>query len=182
MKKALSLFFLFFPILIAHSQEPEPAPPTREWCEWAFRQIPDHRNISEVDAKAFSTDFGTLLKIAFLIDEWEQEKHPGNNGWEFLWYWYAGNGDSPLDDPNHTIEYKIGRVQDGRSSVDISIHTPGWLPYGPEYHRFRMCLVYEKGAWRIDDWLNKDDEERGRNPSMREDLKVCIRVFEKKVP
>ena len=45
-----------------------------------------------------------------------------------------------------------------------------------------MFLVYENDAWRIDDWLNKDSEERGFNPSMRKDLKNCIRVFEKKVP
>ena len=39
MKKAVLLFFLFFPFLIVNGQEP--APPTREWSEWAFRQIPD---------------------------------------------------------------------------------------------------------------------------------------------
>ena len=66
--------------------------------------------------------------------------------------------------------------------MDISIHTPGWLPYGPEYHRFTMFLVYENDAWRIDNWLNKDFEERGFNPSMRKDLKDYIRIFEKMVP
>lgn len=180
MKKTILLLGCLLPCLIAFAQEPPP--PTQKWCAWAFQQIPDHRNISEVDADAFSIDFRTLLRVAFLIEDWEQKKNPGDFGWEFLAYWYAGNGDSPLDDPNHTVEYKVGKVQDGRTTVDISVHTPSWLPYGPEYHRFTMNLVYENEAWRIDDWLNRDYEERGFNPSMRKDLKSYIRSFEKEVP
>ena len=179
MKRIIILLCFILTSLIAFGQEP--APPTQKWCKWAFQQIPDHRNISEVDAKAFSNDFRTLLKVSFAIDEWESEKNPGDIGAEFLFYWYAGNGDSPLDDPGHSIEYKVGKVQDGKTTVDITIRTPAWLPYGPEYHRFTMCLVYENDAWRIDDWLNKEDEERGFNPSMRKSLKDYIRSFEKKV-
>ena len=181
MKKALLFLCCLITSLVAFGQEP--TPPTLRWCKWAFQQIPDHMNISAVDAEAFSNDFRTLLKVAFDIEDWEREKYPGElGGWEFLAYWYAGNGDSPLDDPNHTIEYRIGRVRDGRTSVYISIHTPGWLPYGPEYHLFTMNLVYENDAWRIDDWLNKDYEGRGFNPSMRKELKDYIRSFEKEIP
>ena len=111
------------------------------------RLLPSFEINLSSSAKAFSTDFGTLLKIACLIKEWEQEKNSEDFGGEFLFYWYAGNGDSPLDDPNQIIEYKMGRVQNGRTSVNISIHTPGWLPCGPAYHRFTMFLVYENDAW-----------------------------------
>ena len=178
MKKAILLFCCLISSLIAFGQEP--TPPTQEWCKWAFQQLPDHRNISEVDAKAFSTDFETLLKIAFLIDEWEHKKNPGDIGAEFLFYWYAGNGDSPLDDPNHSIQYKVGKVQDGKTNVAVIIRTPAWLPNGPEYHRFIMHLIFEDDAWRIDDWFNWGDYERGFNPSMRKDLKDYIRNFEKR--
>ncbi len=181
MKKTIIILCCLLSSIIAFGQEP--MPPTLKWCKWAFQQIPDHRDISEVDAEAFSNDFRALLKVAFTIEDWEIEKYPGElGGWEFLAYWYAGNGDSPLDDPNHTVQYKVGKVQDGKTTVDISIHTPGWLPYGPDYHRFTMCLIFENGAWRIDDWLNKDYEERGFEPSMRKDLKSYVRYFEKEVP
>jgi hypothetical protein len=172
MKKALLLLICFLSVYVAHGQEP--AAPTQEWCEWAFQQIPDHRNISEVDSRAFSVDFHTLLKVAFAIDEWEQEKNPGDIGAEFLFYWYAGNGDSPLDDPDHSIQYKVGKVQDGKTTVDITIHTPSWPP---EYHRFTMHLVFENDAWRIDDWFNWDYNERGFGGSMTEDLKQYIHWF-----
>ena len=62
MKKAIILVSCFLSAFAAHGQEP--APPTQEWCKWAFQQIPDHRDIAEVDAEAFSVDFYTLLKIA----------------------------------------------------------------------------------------------------------------------
>ena len=88
MKKTFLLLLCLLSVLVAHGQEP--APPTQEWCEWAFQQIPDHRNISEVDSKAFSVDFHTLLKIAFAVNEWEHQKNPGDIGsGEFLAYWYA---------------------------------------------------------------------------------------------
>ena len=67
--------YLFLSVFAAHGQEP--VPPTQEWCEGAFRQLPDHRDIAEVDANAFSVDFYTLVKIAFEVDEWEHQKNPG---------------------------------------------------------------------------------------------------------
>ena len=102
MNKATILLICFLSAFVAHGQEP--TPPSQEWCKWAFQQLPDHRDISEVDAKAFSVDFYTLLKIAFAINDWEIEKNPGYIGsGEFLAYWYAGNGDSPLSFRGHTI-------------------------------------------------------------------------------
>lgn len=180
MKRILPVLFIcFLSVLNVRGQEP----PTREWCEWAFRQIPDHGDLSDVDGRAFSVDFYTLLSVAYTIEKWEREKNPAEIGeWEFLAYWYAGNGDSPLDDPNHSIQYKAGNVLDGKVKVDIIIHTPSWPPYGPEYHRFTMNLVYENRAWRIDDWFNWDFENRGFNGSMKKDLKGYIRWFEKQIP
>ena len=177
MKKTILLLICFLSAFAAHGQEP--APPTQEWCEWAFQQIPDHRNISEVDSKAFSVDFHTLLKIAFAVDEWEHQKKPGDIGAEFLFYWYAGNGDSPLDDPNHSIQYKVGKVQDGKTTMDITIHTPTW---SREYHRFTMHLIFENDAWRIDDWFNWDYKERGFEGSMREDCRKYISWYANQIP
>ena len=68
MNKATILLICFLSAFVAHGQEP--TPPSQEWCKWAFQQLPDHRDISEVDAKAFSVDFYTLLKIAFAINDW----------------------------------------------------------------------------------------------------------------
>ena len=36
---------------------------------------------------------------------------------------------SPLDEPGHSIQYKVGKVQDGKTTMDITIHTPAWPPY-----------------------------------------------------
>ena len=83
MKKTFLLLLCLLSVLVAHGQEL--APPTQEWCEWAFRQLPDHRDIAEVDAKAFSVDFYTLLKIAFAINDWEIEKDPGYIGSGYFW-------------------------------------------------------------------------------------------------
>ena len=66
MKKAIILVSCFLSAFAAHGQEP--APSTQEWRKWAFQQIPDHRDIAEVDAEAFSVDFYTLLKIALSAD------------------------------------------------------------------------------------------------------------------
>lgn len=173
MKKTILFLCCLLTSLIAFGQEP--LPPTQEWCEWAFQQIPDHKNLSKVDADAFSIDFRTLLKISYTINDWELEKDPGEMGYgEFPFYWYAGNGDSPLDDPKHTVQFKVGKVQDGKTTVDISIHTPSWLPYGPEYHRFMMCLVYENSAWRIDDWLKRLENGQNYISSMSKEMKSYI--------
>ncbi len=178
MRKTFLLLLCLFPVLIVQGQEP--TPPTQEWCEWAFRQIPDHRDLSEVDTRAFSDDFFTHLMAAFALEKWEREKYPGELGeWEFLAYWYAGNGDSPLDDPDHTIQYDVGKVQGGKTKVNITIHTPGWPPHSPEYHRFTMSLIHEKGAWVIDEWYNWDYAGRGFEGSMRKDLENYIRFGKK---
>ena len=156
MKKTFFLLLCILSVLVAHGQEP--APPTQEWCDWAFY---------------------TLLKIAFEIDEWEHKKNPGDIGAEFLFYWYAGNGDSPLDDPDHSIQYKVGKVQDGKTTMDITIHTPTW---SREYHRFTMHLIFENDAWRIDDWFNWDYKERGFEGSMREDCRKYISWYANQIP
>lgn len=173
MKKTILFLCCLLTSLIAFGQEP--LPPTQEWCEWAFQQIPDHKNLSKVDADAFSIDFRTLLKISYTIDHWEWEKDPGEMGYgEFLFYWYAGNGDSPLDDPKHTVQFEVGEVQDGKTTLAVSIRTPSWPPYNPEYHRFTMRLVYENDAWRIDDWLKRRENGQDYISSMSKEMKSYI--------
>jgi hypothetical protein len=181
MKKTILLLIYFLSVFVANGQEP--APPTQEWCKWAFQQLPDHRDISEVDAKAFSVDFHTLLKIAFAINDWEIEKDPGYIGsGEFLAYWYAGNGDSPSSFRGHSIQYKVGKVKDGKTSVEITIRIPERPPYEPVNLRFTMYLVYENESWRIDDWFNWDFNERGFEGSMREDCRRYISWYANQIP
>jgi len=167
MKKTILYLCCLLISMIACGQEP--LPPTQEWCEWAFRQIPDHKNLSKVEADAFSSDFRALLKISYTINDWEWEKDPGEIGYgEFLFYWYDGNGDSLLDDPQHAIQYEVGKVKDGRTTVEVSIRTPSWAnEYNPEYHRFTMSLVYENDAWRIDDWLKGSDNAASMSQNMK---------------
>ena len=173
MKKTVLLLLCLFSGLIAYGQEP--APPTQEWCEWAFRQIPDHRYPSEVETRAFSYDFFTHMMTAFALEEWEREKYPGEIGeWEFLAYWYAGNGDSPLDEPDHTIRYEVGTVQGGKTKVDITIRAPAWKSIGMEYRHFTMSLVFEKGAWAIDDWYDRDYADQGTGGSMKKSMENYI--------
>lgn len=160
MKKSILILCCLLPILAACGQKP--AAPTQAWCEYAFQQIPDHQELAKVDSAAFSSDFYSLLQKAYALKDREQEMYPGELGdWEFLFYWYAGNGESPLEDPAHTITYEIGEVQGGKASVDVTIHTPSWAPDYTEYHRFTMPVVYEDGAWRIDDWQGKAFGEDG---------------------
>lgn len=181
MRKAIILFSCLFSVLVSQGQEP--APPTQEWCKWAFQQLPDHRDISEVDAKAFSVDFYTLLKIAFAINDWEIEKDPGYIGYgEFLAYWYAGNGDSPLSFQGHSIHFKVGKVQDRKTDVEITIRIPERSPYKPISLRFTMHLVFENEAWRIDDWFNWDYNEKGFEGSMREDCRRYISWYANQIP
>ena len=55
MKKLFLLFTII--VLVFAGCSIRPAKPTQEWCKWAFNQIPDHKDISEIDSTAFSAEF-----------------------------------------------------------------------------------------------------------------------------
>jgi len=123
-----------------------PEAPSQECCEQAFSQIPDHKHFSKVDKNAFSAEFRELLEKAYAAADKEEQENPGEIGdYEFLSYWYDGNGDSLLESEGSSIVFEPGEVKDGRVRVDICINTE---------HKFAMLLLYEDKAWRIDDWID----------------------------
>jgi len=134
-----------------------PEAPSQEYCERAFSQIPDHKDFSKVDKNAFSEEFRGLLEKAYAAADKEERENPGEIGdYEFLIYWYDGNGEPLLESEGSSIDYEIGEVKEGRSIVDITIYTPVFAPYGHAENKFAMHLLYEDKAWRIDDWINPE--------------------------
>ena len=158
MKKAVLLFFLFFPFLIVNGQEP--APPTREWCEWAFRQIPDQKTLKtleEVDSTAFSSDFYCLLNEIERLDEWFFEtyecKPPGA---DCLNYWYSDMEASRLDGGRAKVSFDFAPKSALEGEVIVTINHPDYLNYdGTRVTKYRMSVKYENGDWRINDWDSK---------------------------
>ena len=155
MKKAALLFIIFAPFQIAHSQEP--APPTREWCEWAFRQIPDQKMLSEVDSTAFSSDFYCLLNEIERLDEWFFEtyecKPPGAG---CLNYWYSDMEASRLDGDRAKVSFDFAPKPALEGEVIVTIDHPDYLNYdGTRVTKYRMSVKYENGDWRINDWDSK---------------------------
>ena len=130
------------------------AAPTSDWCRWAFAQLPDHKSLSEIDKSAFSTEFYAILEKAFTSYENEIKQYPdGVPSGEFLTYWYDGNGDSIFDDKDLSLRFLPSDAVEGTAAVNISAITPS-LGFRDKPLQYRMDLVYEYGAWRIDDWEN----------------------------
>ena len=73
MKRMIILLCCLLSSIIAFGQDPKP--PTQDWCEWAFGQLPDRKSLSEVDSTAFSSDFYCLLKEVDRLDEWYLETY-----------------------------------------------------------------------------------------------------------
>ena len=145
MKRMIILLCCLLSSIIAFGQDPKP--PTQEWCEWAFGQLPDRKSLSEVDSTAFSSDFYCLLKEVDRLDEWYLEtyecKPPGA---DCTMYWYSDMEGSRLDG--------------GRAKVyfDFTPRSPleDYLNYDrTRVSKYRMPVKYEKGAWRINDWDGK---------------------------
>ena len=140
---------------IAYGQEP--APPAREWCEWAFRQIPDHKKLSEADSTAFSSDFYCLLKEVVRLCEWELD----TCGWkpegaDCMLYWYSDMEGSRLDGGRAKITFEFTPKTPLEGVVLVTIDHPDYLNYdGTRVTKYPMSVVYENGAWRINDWDSK---------------------------
>ncbi len=157
MKKLFLLFTII--VLVFAGCSIRPAKPTQEWCKWAFNQIPDHKDISEIDSTAFSAEFYGLLKEAYKAMDREIEMYPGMLGdYEFLFYWYDGNGDSILEPEDSELKFETTEVADGKTTVKVKVYAPSFAPYSPTDYEFDMSLVYEDGLWRIDDWSTPTSE------------------------
>ena len=145
MKRITLLLICFLSAMVAHGQEPEP--PTPEWCEWAFRQLPKDRALSEADSTAFSAEFYELLKKAIEAKEWEKVHFPNTyDKWNHWTYWYSGITGPLPSDINTVLTIKVRSVEEKRATVVYTILPPSIFN---EYH---MDIVYENSAWRIDDW------------------------------
>ena len=150
MKRAILLFICSLSNLIVHGQEPEP--PTQEWCEWAFTQLPQDRELSKVDSTAFSAEFYELLKKAIETEEWDRVHFPDiHSDWNPWTHWYSGITGPLHSDVNTILTTEVLPVNEKRTTVVYTIQII--QPFPPNKHQnYRMPIVYENGAWRIDDW------------------------------
>ena len=150
--KIAGLSFIILFSLIAFGQEP--SPPTREWCEWAFGQIPDRKELGDVDSTAFSSVFYRLLKEVDRLNEWEFETYGCKpEGADCLLYWYSGMESSPLDGGRATVSFDYTPESPLEGVVTVSIDHPDLLNNdGTRITRFPMSVIYENGAWRIRNW------------------------------
>ena len=155
MNKAILVLICFLSAFVAHGQEP--TPPTQEWCEWAFGQLPDRKSLSEVDSTAFSSDFYCLLKEVDRLDEWYLEtyecKPPGA---DCTMYWYSDMEGSRLDGGRAKVYFDFTPRSPLEGEVIVTIDHPDYLNYDrTRVSKYRMPVKYEKGAWRINDWDGK---------------------------
>ena len=159
MNKAILVLICFLSPFVSHGQEP--TPPTQEWCEWAFKQIPDHTLLSEVDSAAFSTDFYGLLKEVEELSFWEEEVcECRTDGNDLIYYWYdILFEESYFDKETTTVSFRYTSITPETGEVLITIHHPDIFAPGStdEYSRHTMYLLFESGAWRIDEWDNRRD-------------------------
>ena len=159
MKRILLLVTSLFSILNTFGQEP--SPPTQEWCEWAFGQLPDQKSLSEVDSTAFSSDFYCLLKEVDRLDEWFFETYecePPGAGCTNHWYsdMESDMESSRLDGGRAKVYFDFTPKSPLEGEVLVTIDHPDYLNYdGTRVSKYRMYVKYENGAWRIDDWNGK---------------------------
>jgi hypothetical protein len=155
MKRMIILLCCLLSSIIAFGQDPKP--PTQEWCEWAFGQLPDRKSLSEVDSTAFSSDFYCLLKEVDRLDEWYLEtyecKPPGA---DCTMYWYSDMEGSRLDGGRAKVYFDFTPRSPLEGEVIVTIDHPDYLNYDrTRVSKYRMPVKYEKGAWRINDWDGK---------------------------
>lgn len=155
MKRMIILLCCLLSSIIAFGQDLKP--PTQEWCEWAFGQLPDRKLLSEVDSTAFSSDFYCLLKEVDRLDEWYLEtyecKPPGA---DCTMYWYSDMEGSRLDGGRAKVYFDFTPRSPLEGEVIVTIDHPDYLNYDrTRVSKYRMPVKYEKGAWRINDWDGK---------------------------
>jgi hypothetical protein len=155
MKRLLLLVIGLSPILNTFGQEPPS--PTREWCEWAFGQIPDKKDFADADSTVFSSVFYRLLKEVYRLSRWEFETYgwmPEGDG--CLLYWYGDMEGSPLDGGRAKVSFDFTPKSPLEGEVIVTIDHPDYLNYdGTRVSKHRMSVKYENGAWRINDWDGK---------------------------
>ena len=165
MKRALLILLSSLLPLISQGQERH-TPPTREWCEWAFLQLPDHRDLSEVAADAFSEEFYRLLSNAF------EAKDDNLDMWLFLTHWYNERVKPSLNNNVvATLSFQVQNIKDCQGIVHYTITVPGRIPFNSKRFNYSMDIVFEKGDWRIDDWT---DLNREWTESMRFLIEECL--------
>ena len=155
MKKTVLFFILFSGILTACGCRP--APPTQEWCEWAFWQIPDNKPLSKVDSTAFTADFYCLLKEVDRLSTWEFETYDMKpEGDDCLYYWYNGMEGSVFDGGRATLSLSFTPVSRLSGEVAVTIDHPDYLYFdGTHISHHKISVIFENDAWRINDWNSR---------------------------
>lgn len=150
--KKLAQLFILCTILFACGQEP--APPSQEWCEWAFWQIPDHKPLSQVDSTAFSADFFYLLKEVDRLSTWEYETFDFKPaGADCLSHWYDWMEGSRFDGGRATLSFTFTPTSHMAGEVSVTIDHPDFLNGdNTRVSHHEISVVYEDDAWRINDW------------------------------
>lgn len=107
---------------------------------YIFLNLPDHKNIDDVDKSVFSSSFGEVLEKAFAYEKKLEEE--GYLDLEDVYYWYMAQ-DIMSDDGLQSISLqsaddKSAIVKVMYKNYDISEH--------------EMRLVYSDNQWYCDNW------------------------------
>lgn len=120
-----------------------------ERANYIFKNIPDHRDLEEVDKTVFTPTFLDVLEKAFALDRELEEK--GDLSMEAVAYWYLGQDGSP---------------DDGLRDISVISYDDNTAYVKVEYKNFeviehRMKLVCSDGQWYCDNWDDmKEDLQR----------------------
>ena len=155
MKRMIILLCCLLPSIIAFGQDPKP--PTQEWCEWAFKQVPDQKSLSKVDSTAFSDEFYCLLKELDRLCTWEEKTYQCKpDGADCLRYWYSDMESTRLEGDRAKVYFGFTPKSPREGEVIVTIDHPDYMNYdGTRVSKYRMSVKCEKGAWRINDWDGK---------------------------
>ena len=153
----LLLLFCLFSLFSTFAKDPEP--PTQQWCEWAFQQIPDCKALTDVNPGAFTGGFFHQMKKVERQTQRMADLHDeGMEGDYLLRLWYSSLDGSPFDGGAVSVSFFFAATSAHSGEMSIVLHHPNNRNTTAEYSRHTMFLVYQSRAWRINDWDTKRKE------------------------
>jgi hypothetical protein len=129
------------------TEEPDKEEQILQRARYIFENLPDHKNLNDVDKTVFSPSFLIVLKQAFaILDELEGEDALDMDG---LCYWYVGQD---ADDDDGLQDISLQSFDDETAVVKVRYKNCGYIG------EHKMRLVCSDGQWLCDNW---DDMKEG---------------------